>query len=213
MRKKIPRPYLFLVLLFTGNLSYAQEWYEPSLKLSNKTADTATYNPNLHQLLVYYQRLSETEPRLWVAYYYQSLIHLKLAVNSVDLKIKRVYLDKAYVLVSFCMLNYNKNEEIRSLYAIVTMHCIDAGIFDLSSVQEQVNASLDTASVNPRMLLAYTKFLLLEPGKNRNPILLIEPRLSSLIAAAEENFRGDAYTPSWGEGEIKKMLGEIYRLK
>jgi hypothetical protein len=212
MWKRIAGP-LFIFILLTGRISHAQEWFEPSLKISNKTADTSTYDPDLHQLLVYYQRLAETEPHLWVAYYYLSFINLKLAVNSADQKIKKIYLDKAYSLASLCMLNYEKNTEIRALYAIVTVQCIDAGIMDMPTMQEQIKATLDTSSHNPRMLIAYSGFLLENAEKNRNMILLIEPRLSALLASAEEIFKGDAYTPSWGVAEIKQTYNTIRNLK
>jgi hypothetical protein len=203
-----------ILLLLPCRNSSAREWYEPSLTISNKTADTAKCDADLHQLLTYYQRLAETEPQLWVTYYYQAFINLKLAENSRDPKIKQVFLERAWSTASLSLLNFEHNDEIKALYAYVAIHAIEENCNEnLVLMNNSIGELIDTVSDNPRMVIAYATYLFKEPEKNRDRIRNLQSKLKEFTSEPEIYFRGDAFHPSWGTVESRKLLAAIGVMK
>jgi len=211
--KSLQPVHLFLLIIFSAICS-AQEWYGPSLKISNKTADTTQNIQTLRYLLVYYQRLSESEPQLWVPYYYQSYIHYKLALDSSLSEDKSEHLKKAYLTVTLCIKSFEHNIEVKALYILIANECLRSVIIENSIENHNlIRKAIDTTSENPRMLIAQTMYFLSEPINNRDSLLGIKSRLTVFYNNASKTFSGNEYSPSWGIAEIEYLLDELEKLQ
>ena len=213
MRQILRKPinYNLLLLFFTLSiLCSAQEWYEPSLKISNKTADTAQNIQTLRSLLVYYQRLSESEPQLWMPYYYQSYIYYKLADDRNEKVNKSENLKRALLIISLSRKSFMENIEVSALYILILNECLRSGIIQNSAENHKlIQEAMEPVSENPRMLIAQTHYLLSDTINNRKLLSALEPRLIAFHKDSARTFFENRHSPSWGFAETDYLLGKL----
>jgi hypothetical protein len=200
-----------LLLLILGQQAvFAQQWYEPSLKTNNLKADTCSNSETLVQLLTYYERLAESEPQLWVSYYYQSYINFKLSNITGNKEQKNKYLQKAFNIARFCQNRFPSNIEVNALFGAVSASCIRWGVFENAPQKwAAIGQVIDTSNCNPRMCIARTIFLLSDPVPDYERLADIKPILIGFYADSNSFNLSGAYTPSWGQIEIEQLLTEF----
>lgn len=205
--------FLGFIILSTCNCIVAQEWYKKPLATNNCIADTTKSVKDLENLLIFYKRLNESEPHIWIGYYYSAYIIFKKSIITTDTSEQLSLLKKAQsYAVQSMRISRNDNE------AVLLAGIIDLRINELLQIKQSKFSASYSNKIKQIPSSIRTEYFTLNKLKatiNKEEDKLM---LESLINQALSKYPRTPIdqcikSPYWGYYELELLKKEVNKEK
>lgn len=205
--------FLGFIILSTCNRIVAQEWYKKPLATNNCIADTTKSVKDLENLLIFYKRLNESEPHIWIGYYYSAYIIFKKSIIATDTSKQLSLLKKAQsYAVQSMRISRNDNE------AVLLAGLIDLRINELLKIKHSESSIFYSNKIKKIPKNLRVEYFILNEFKASICKEEEKGMLESLIDQVLSLYSPIAIdqckeSPSWGYYELELLKKEVNKKK